>query len=170
MADRLAQLLGVLSLAATDRLRGAVEDSTHQNRTHAAALVHLDAHPGGSLSSLADVLGVSQPATVKVADKLAADGLLERRPGADGRTWALHLTRAGEVAAAEVLAARATQLEELVRTLGRGEQQALEPLLEKLVATLADDRPRALQVCRMCDRAACCGPSGLDCPMQHTVR
>jgi MarR family transcriptional repressor of emrRAB len=168
MADRLAQLLGVLSLAATDRLRRAVEDSLGRGGAHAAALVHVDAHPGGSVSSLAAVLGVSQPAAVKLVDRLAADGLLERRAGADLRTWALHPTPAGRAAAAQVLAARAGELEVLVADLGPAEQQALEPLLERLVAGLAGDLPEALQVCRLCDRQACCG-DGPDCPLQHTV-
>jgi DNA-binding MarR family transcriptional regulator len=169
MPHRLTQLLGVLSLAATDRFRGAIEGSIGRGGAHAAALVHVDAHPGGSVSALAAVLGVSQPATVKIADRLAADGLLERRRGADLRTWALHLTPSGKAAAAEILVARARELDGLVATLSPAEQQALEPLLEKLVAALADDRPDALQVCRLCDRDACCG-SGPDCPLQHTVR
>ena len=86
MPDRLAQLLGVLSLAATDRFRVAVEGSIGRGGAHAGALVHVDAHPGGSVQELAQVLGVSQPAAVKIADRLAADGLLARRPGADRRT------------------------------------------------------------------------------------
>jgi MarR family transcriptional repressor of emrRAB len=169
MADRLTQLLGVLSLAATDRFRSAVEGSIGRGGAHAAALVHVEAHAGGSVSALADVLGVSQPAAVKIADRLAADGQLERRPGPDQRTWALHLTPAGKAAAAQILAARARELDGLVAALSADEQQALEPLLDKLVAALADDRPGALQVCRLCDRDACCG-SGPDCPLQHTVR
>src|SRR3954470_4455928 len=117
MADRLPQLLGALSLAATDRFRGAVEGSLGRAGAHAAALVHLDAHPGGSVTDLAAVLGVSAPAAVKLADRLAADGLLERRAGPDARTLSLHLTPAGRAAAAEVLAARADELAELLGTL-----------------------------------------------------
>jgi DNA-binding MarR family transcriptional regulator len=169
MADRLAQLLGVLSLAATDRFRGAVEGSIGRAGAHAAALVHLDVHPGASVTALAAVLGVSMPAAVKIADRLASDGLLERRPGTDGRTWALNLTPDGRAAAAAVLSTRANELRGLLDTLDPGERQALEPLLEKLVSRLADDRPLALQVCRLCDRDACCG-SGRDCPLEHTVR
>src|SRR3954462_8100970 len=81
MADRLPQLLGVLALAATDRFRGAVEGSLGRAGAHAPALVHLDAHPGGSVTDLAAVLGVSAPAAVKLADRLARDGLLERPAG-----------------------------------------------------------------------------------------
>ena len=169
MGDRLSQLLGVLSLAATDRFRRAVEGSLGRGGAHAAALVHLDAYPGESVNGLAGILGVSQPAAVKVADRLTADGLLERRTGADRRTRPLHLTRAGRVAAARILSERAGELTGLLGVLEPAEREQLEPLLERLVAGLADDRPGALQVCRLCDREACCGsPRG--CPMEHAIR
>jgi MarR family transcriptional repressor of emrRAB len=169
VADRLTQLLGVLALAATDRFRRAVEGSLGRGGAHAAALVHLDAYPGESVNGLARVLGVSQPAAVKVADRLAADGLLERRMGADRRTRTLHLTRAGRVAAAQVLSDRAGELSGLLGVLEPAEREELEPLLEKLVAGLADDLPGALEVCRLCDREVCCG-SMSGCPMEHAIR
>ncbi len=169
MADRLTQLLGVLSLAATDRFRRAVEGSLGRGGAHAAALVHLDAYPGESVNGLARILGVSQPAAVKVADRLTADGLLERRTGADRRTRTLHLTRTGRVAAAQVLSDRAGELTRLLGVLEPAEREQLEPLLEKLIAALADDRPAALEVCRLCDREACCGSTS-GCPLEHTTR
>ena len=169
MTDRLTQLLGVLSLAATDRFRRAVEGSLGRGGAHAAALVHLDVHPGESVNGLARVLGISQPAAVKVADRLTADGLLERRTGADRRTRSLHLTRAGRVAAAQVLSDRAGGLTGLLSVLEPAEREELEPLLEKLVAALADDRAGALEVCRLCDREVCCG-STRGCPMAHAIR
>ena len=131
-------------------------------------MVHLDAYPGDSVQALADVLRVSQPATVKVVNRLAEAGLLERRPGPDRRTRALYLTARGRAAAARVLADRASQLDELLRVLDYEERKRLEPLLEKLVAGLARDRPGALTVCRMCDRAACCRAPG-GCPLEHTT-
>ena len=167
--DRLAQLLGVLSLAATDRFRWAVQESLGRGGAHSGALVHLDAYPGESVRGLARVLGVSQPAAVKIADRLAADGLLERRPGADHRTRALHLTAEGRAAAAGVLSRRAGELTALLSVLAPAERETLEPLLEKLVAVLADDRPGALGVCRLCDRAVCCGGAA-GCPLAHTSR
>ena len=168
MADRLAQLLGALSLSAVDRVRSSVDASLGRAGAHAAALVHLEAYPGDSVQALADVLSVSQPAAVKVVNRLAGDGLVERREGPDGRTRALHLTAAGRDAAARVRADRAARLEEVLRVLGDDERERLEPLLEKLVAALAGDRPRALTVCRLCDRTSCCGaPAG--CPLEHTV-
>lgn len=168
MPDRLAQLLGALSLSATDRFRTTIEGSLGRAGAHAAALVHVDAYAGCSVQALADVLGVSQPAAVKLADRLGVDGLLERRPGPDGRTRALHLTTDGRRAAARILADRASELGAVLAVLDADERERLEPLLEKLVAGLADDRPRALTVCRMCDRDACCGERA-GCPLEHTT-
>jgi DNA-binding MarR family transcriptional regulator len=149
-------------------VRSSVDASLGRAGVHAAALVHLDAYPGDSVQALADVLRVSQPAAVKVVNRLAGDGLLERRQGPDGRTRALHLSPAGREAAARVLADRAAQLEEVLQVLGDDEREHLQPLLEKLVAALAGDRPGALTVCRLCDRTSCCGaPAG--CPLEHTV-
>jgi MarR family transcriptional regulator, negative regulator of the multidrug operon emrRAB len=169
VADRLAQLLGALSLSATDRFRAAVESSLGRGGAHAGALVHLDAHPGGSVQGLADVLGISQPAAVKLAERLVADGLVERGPGPDRRTVALAPTPAGREAARRLLAERASELEGLLGVLDAEERDQLAPLLEKLVAGLAGDRPAALTACRLCDRDACWGERGTDCPLQHTV-
>ena len=168
MADRLSQLLGVLSLSTADRFRASVDDSLGRAGAHAAALVHLEAYAGESVQHLATVLAVSQPAAVKLADRLAADGLLERGPGPDRRTLALHLTPKGRRASAQVLADRATELDDVLAALDRNERARLEPLLEKLVSALAHDRPGALTVCRLCDRTTCCGAPG-GCPLDHTV-
>jgi DNA-binding MarR family transcriptional regulator len=161
---RLPQLLGVAALAAADRLRAALP----QSGSAPAALVHLQAYPGEPVEHLRRVLGISQPATVRVVDRLASEGLVERRPGRDRRTLALHLTPAGEAAANEALARRAESLRAMLDGLDREEQAALLPLLERLVSSLADDRPAAVRVCRLCDRDAC--TSGPGCPLDHTVR
>ena len=165
--DRLANLLGVTALAATDRLREAVEAELSHGGSAPAALVHLQAWPGEPVEALRRVLGISQPATVRVVDRLAAEGLLERRAGPDRRSLALHLTPAGERAATELLARRAAALEELLRALSAEQQAALEPLLERLTAVLAADRAGALRVCRLCDRGSCTRDPG--CPLEHTT-
>jgi MarR family transcriptional repressor of emrRAB len=158
--DRLANLLGVAALAAADRL-GEARGSAP------AALVHLQAHPGGSIEALRRVLAISQPAAVRLVDRLAAEGMLERRAGADRRTLSLHLTAKGDRAAAGVLARRADALCGLLSALDDSEREALTPLLERLVASLAEDRAGALHTCRLCDRAACTSEPG--CPLQHTA-
>jgi len=164
---RLAQLLGVVALAAADRMRGAIEAELTAGGGAPAALVHLQAHPGGSVEALRRVLGISQPATVRVVDRLADAGLLERRAGPDRRTLALHLTATGEAAASGVLERRAESLQAMLGPLPATERAALLPALERLVATLADDRAGALSTCRLCDRAACTSAPG--CPLEHTA-
>jgi MarR family transcriptional regulator, negative regulator of the multidrug operon emrRAB len=166
-ADRLANLLGVTALAAADRVRAAVQADLAHGGAAPAALVHLQAYPGVSVEALRRVLGVSQPAAVRVVDRLAAEGLVERGPGPDGRTRALRLTPGGEAAATRALAQRAHSVGDLLDALDPDEQARLEPLLEKLTAALAADRPQALRVCRLCDRRACKERPG--CPLDHTV-
>jgi MarR family transcriptional repressor of emrRAB len=166
--DRLAQLLGVTALAAADRLRAAVEGDLGSGGSGPAALVHLQAWPGASVEELRHVLGISQPATVRMLDRLEGDGLVERRPGADRRTLSLHLTTRGDEAATRLLERRAGSLEDIVGTLGADERAALEPLLERVVAALADDRPGAMRVCRLCDRKSC--RRDANCPLDHTTR
>jgi MarR family transcriptional repressor of emrRAB len=164
--DRLANLLGVTALAAADRLRAAVEADLGHGGTAPAVLVHLQAYPGESIEALRRVLAISQPATVRAVDRLAEEGLVERRPGRDRRTLALFLTRRGQHAARRVLAWRAASLRDMLAALDEADRARLLPLLEKLASCLAVDRPGALNVCRMCDRRACRQQSG--CPLEHT--
>ena len=160
---RLVQLLGVAALAAHDALADALP--TGQTRT--AILVHLSAHPGGSAEALRQVLGLSQPATVRAVDGLVRDGLLERRSGPDRRSHDLRPTAAGREAARRALEARAQALRPLVAGLDASGRAALGAGLEALVGGLAEDRPGELRACRLCDHDACCADPG--CPLQHTV-
>jgi MarR family transcriptional regulator, negative regulator of the multidrug operon emrRAB len=166
--DRLANLLGAAVLAAGDRMRAAVEQELGVGGAAPAALVHVAAYPGVSTEALHRVLGISQPGTVQLVERLVAQGLVERRPGRDRRTQALHATARGHEALAALLARRAEALATLLAPLSPTERDALTPLLEKVVAGLADDRPHALTACRLCDRDAC--RRGPGCPLGHTVK
>jgi DNA-binding MarR family transcriptional regulator len=156
--DRLINLLGAQALALADRL-GAASAS--------AALVHLCAYPGTSPGALRAVLGITDSGATRLVDRLAAAGLAERTAGHDGRTVAVHATRAGRSAADKALGHRRAALAQALEPLDAAERARLEALLDKLVAGLADDRPGALVVCRLCDRDACCAAPG--CPLDHTV-
>lgn len=168
MEERLAQLLGVMAMAASDRLRASVEAESAHGGSTPAALVHLQAYPGEPVEGLRRVLGISQPATVRLVNRLAAEGLAERRPGPDRRSVAVGLTAAGEAAATALLERRSQSVLDLLEVLDPAQRRELEPLLERLVAGLAEDRPQALRVCRLCDREACARKHG--CPLDHTVR
>ena len=164
---RLANLLGATVLVAGDRVRAGIEGALGHGGAAPAALVHLAAYPGESAEALHRVLGISQPGTVQVVERLVGDGLLERRPGRDRRTHALHVTPRGRRALDALLERRAQVLTTLLDPLSDAERARLSPLLEKVVAGLADDRPQALTTCRLCDRAACCRAPG--CPLSHTM-
>ena len=166
MHDRLTNLMGALALAASDRVAAGASEALSHGGAHPAILVHLDAYPGVSIEELRRVLRISQPGAVQAVNRLQAAGLIERRAGKDARTRALHLTRAGRKAARGVLDERAHSVSDLLDSLDADERAQLLPLLEKLVAGLADDRPSALTVCRMCDRDACCASAA--CPLEHT--
>jgi DNA-binding MarR family transcriptional regulator len=167
-SDRLDQLLGVVALSAADRMRAATEDDLAHGGAVPAALVHLEAYPDEPLDSLRVALQISQPGTVRVVDRLQAQGLLERRAGPDGRTRALRLTAAGLAAAAAVRRRRAAALSQLTASLSAAERAKLLPLLERITAALAADRAGAVATCRLCDRSICCG-TGEGCPLQHTT-
>lgn len=167
MKQRVEQLLGVTALAVMDRLRASADAGAAGGEVDAGALVHVQAWPGGSLGDLASVVGLSQPATVRLVDRLVERGLLRREAGRDRRTIALVVTVAGSRAADTVLAARAEALAPLLADLSPSERATLERLLGRVTAGLADDRPGAVRVCRLCDRDACA--SGPGCPLEHTT-
>jgi DNA-binding MarR family transcriptional regulator len=166
-AERLANLLGATVLVANDRMRTTIEGALGFGGAAPAALVHLAAYPGESAESLHRVLGISQPGTAQVVERLVDQGLLERRPGRDRRTQALHVTANGHRVLDELLERRVEMLTELLAPLTDAERARLTPLLEKVVAGLADDRPQARTTCRLCDREAC--REGPGCPLEHTV-
>jgi DNA-binding MarR family transcriptional regulator len=165
--ERLVNLLGVTVLAATDRVRASIEDALGFGGAAPAALVHLAAYPGESSESLHRVLGISQPGTAQVVERLVDQGLLERRPGRDRRTHALHVTPQGHRALEELLERRSEMLTTLLAPLTEAERERLTPLLEKVVSGLAHNRPQARTTCRLCDRRACL--QGPGCPLDHTV-
>ncbi len=168
MSNRTANLLGAHSIATVDAVRTATERAAGHVAAAPAALVAIDARPGQSLDALRASVGLTASGVVRLVDRLAADGQLERRPGRDdGRAVALHLTARGRATLRRVKSERARALDAALSALSTSERSALEQLLEKLVAGAASDRPGALRVCRLCDRHACCGERG--CPLDHTV-
>src|SRR4051794_41929024 len=69
-----------------------------------SALHHLLDSP--SIDLLRQVLGLTPSGAVRLVDRLAADGLVRRTPGPDGRQVAVVLTARGRRAAAAVASAR----------------------------------------------------------------
>jgi DNA-binding MarR family transcriptional regulator len=154
-----ANLLGATALAVADRLAAAPRD--------AAVLALDDWLAGASVEALARVVGLTHSGTVRLADRLESERLLERRPGADARSVAVYLTVAGHAEAGRLRAAREATLHELIAPVGAGREPfvaGLEAVLSALTAAGAAPR----RTCRLCDAHACGHPDR--CPVTLAAR
>ncbi len=167
---RLENLLAAQSLALVDRIQAAETGSSggSMSGSERAALVTLLAHPMRPVQWLGDVLGLTSSGVTRLVDRLEAAGQVTRAAGADGRHRHLRLTRAGRAEARSVLRAREAVVAAVVGGLSARERDQLERVLDKIVNGLASTQLPALQVCRLCDRAACAA-GGRACPLDHTV-
>lgn len=163
-----ANVLGSLALAVADRIREATEQPDDGLAASApAALVTLAHYPGRSVHSLARTLGLTHSGAVRLADRLAADGLVRRTPAGQGRTLALRLTDAGTQAAQRVLARLREAVEQLVSVLDAGEADLLRRLASRLLTELTTDRASAFRLCRLCDEPLCMRDEG--CPVNRAI-
>lgn len=158
---RTANLLGAAVLGLHDEIRRAVEDRSGRAGEAPAALCALGHQPGLSNDGLSKLLNLTHTGTVRLIDRLVADGLVDRRAAAhDKRGVALYLTKAGERARQRILDDRADLLLPLVSALSPREQKTLAALLGKLLVTVSRDDTHKLRICRLCDGGAC-----TDCPI-----
>lgn len=163
---RLSNLFGVLCLAVADRLATVSETAAGSGGSGPAALVMVYTRPGISVESLRRILGISQPAAVRVVDRLAAAGLVVRASGADGRTLALRVTVPGRRRAEAVLAARLRAADTTLNELTDRERSDLNRLLDRLLGMLPTTRDDARHLCRLCDHKVCADPH---CPIDQAV-
>jgi DNA-binding MarR family transcriptional regulator len=155
-ASRQANLLGALAIAVVDRLHEARAGDHGRGLTATAALNHLRLRPGQNIDFLARLLHISHPATVRLVNRLEAEGLLERRPDEeDARSRALVLTPAGQRATLAAASKRLQVLDQMLSPLTAAERRQLEPVIEKLLGALTTDRWDARHTCRLCDIPTC---------------
>lgn len=162
--DPTANLLGALALGVADRLTRCTHHTAGHGGEAAGAIVTIGAEPGLSIGGLAGALSLSHPGTVRVIDRLAADGLVRRDPGADGRAVALRLTPAGERRRRDILAARAALLDGLLAMLEPAEREALRRIADRLLAGMTTTVDGAMALCRLCDEDSCLPH---DCPVER---
>ena len=157
-ASRDANLLGAAALAVADRLAAAPRD---------AALLALDDWlAGASVDALARVVALTHSGAVRLADRLAADGLLERRRrDDDARAVALHLTPAGAAEAARLRAAREATLSGLLAPVA--DRGAFVAELEAVLAAITRAGAAPVRTCRICDAHACGHPD--TCPVTRAA-
>ena len=162
-------MLGTLSLAVTGRVEDAVAACSPYGPSAPAALSALEGYLGGEpIDALARVLRLTHSGAVRLVDRLADAGLVERRRGGDGRSVAITLTPAGRSAAAEIRAARERALADALSVLAADEREMLTALSEKLLAGLTSDRASARRICRLCDAEACGHERGT-CPVTRAA-
>jgi MarR family transcriptional regulator, negative regulator of the multidrug operon emrRAB len=166
-ALRQANLVGALAVAVVDRLHDVRVDDDGRSLTATAALNHLRLRPGQNIDFLARLLQISHPATVRLVDRLEAEGLVERRPDSDdARSRTLVLTHTGQRVALAATKTRLEVLDEVLAALSATERRQLEPLLEKVLASLTEERWDARHICRLCDFPTCETPT---CPVDQAV-
>lgn len=149
-------LVGALAVAVTDAITRAAEAAAPEPGPASAALMLVAHLPGMSIDALRIGVGLSHPGAVRLVDRLAARGLIERRSSAeDGRRVALHLTAAGETAAADIADGRHKAIAQALSALPDAERDAFITTTETLLAALVAGPEDALRVCRLCDENVC---------------
>ena len=155
MDERGVNLVATLGTMLGDSVADAVMTCTGMSGAAPAGLAVLLGEPGMSVDTFARTVGVTGSGGVRLANRLASAGLVERRAGRDGREVSLWLTAAGRDAADQVLRARREAVLRSTATLDRAERTALVRIAEKILASVAQDRIHADWVCRLCDLQAC---------------
>jgi DNA-binding MarR family transcriptional regulator len=152
---RTANLLGALAGEVANRLDRQLKIHPNQTNSSAAALNVIAYYEGCTNTKLAKALRLSHPATVRLVDKLEAQGLVESRDAVDGRAVSLYLTNAGRAQARTILEGRCAKLSSLIDVLSGEEQAQFAHCLEKILANLTETPDQADYICRLCDDIAC---------------
>lgn len=165
MIDRTANLLGAVALAVVDRIEETARVVLNRVGETPAALVVIGYGLGPSNDELRRILGLSHPGSVRLVDRLAADGLVERRAGRDKRAIALYLTEQGAALREQLLSGRLSAIKPLLMSLTPPEQEALAALLHKMLSSMETTDLERCTLCRLCDNRVCS-----NCPIPAEFR
>jgi MarR family transcriptional repressor of emrRAB len=153
--DRTANLLGALAL----ELARAQETATAAVVDHAggaaAALVVIAASPNRTIEHLRHPLGLTQPGTTRLVERLVQAGWVERGRSPARRGLQLTLTTSGHAVVDRLLAARRAALTTALAPLTGTQQAQLSEILETLLASRVGDRADLERLCRLCERPCC---------------
>ncbi len=106
------------------------------------ALLLIRANPGTDQTRLGKALSINRSSAMKLVNVLAERGLVERRPGRDLRSNALHLTEAGSEALTRMVEATRVSDDAIVARLSASERATLLRLLQRVCST-GSRAPRA---------------------------
>ncbi|RVU33881.1 MarR family transcriptional regulator [Hwanghaeella grinnelliae] len=132
-----------------------------------AAILTLHFHAPLTGTRLSRILGLSQPATVRLLEKLRDAGLTRRHPKRDGKDIDISLTAAGEARAATLLGRRNAALKALLAPLSAEKAALLSTLLDEILPQEVASRADARFLCRFCDHEIC---DGAVCPIGCKAR
>jgi DNA-binding MarR family transcriptional regulator len=151
-----ANILGALSLLIQDRVERAWQSTLDLSPMAAAALVQIDNEPGSSIELIASRIGLTHSATVRVIEKLAARGLVEKdRAPKDARAQSLKLTKAGRRVAQQLHAARNQVTDQLLSGLDAAQRKGLEEAVSAILHRCVEPGREADVTCRVCDDRRC---------------
>jgi MarR family transcriptional regulator, negative regulator of the multidrug operon emrRAB len=176
--SHLVNTLGAFALALADRMRDATEAAVQMTGAGPAALVALQQFLAGrTTEELSQAVGLTHSGAVRLVDRFVDAGLVDRRPGRDGRSSAIVLTASGRAAARRIGAARAAAIGAALAQLNARDRRALSPLIDTLIETLTNQRLDAriaggespAWLCRLCDFGSCGRPDG-ECPAANAAR
>ncbi len=154
-------LLGAWAVAVADAIHRSTEAVTGQSGAGPAGLVAVAADPGMSIEQLRRALRLTHPGAVRLVDRLADLGWVERRAGR-GRTVQLMITARGRRVHDQLLAARADAVSELTRGVEPAVVRQLAELVAPALAAATTDSDSLRRLCRLCQRSAC-----EPCPVAH---
>jgi DNA-binding MarR family transcriptional regulator len=159
-------ILGAFVLMISDDIIRATSSRAPEAGPTASALALLAHQPGLSIRMLAVGVGLSHAGTVRLVDRLAMEGLIERREhSTDGRTRSLYLTTAGEAASEDVLNTRDKIIAEGLSVLNQKEVKFLCEISQRVLRARLEDQEHSYRVCRLCCYEACS-----DCPVDAELR
>lgn len=162
---RALNIFGAFGLLLADRVFAAIDGQKELSRQEGIALIQIGLF-SPSFAKLEASLRLTQSATSRLVDKLAAKGLAAKKPKSeDPREKSLYLTRQGEECMQKILQARQSALREIFEVLDPEERVRLLALVSKIFATNINDKQESDRVCRMCNLAEC--PQDR-CPARYT--
>lgn len=150
----------------SDDIQRAVASRAPDAGPTASALAVLVHRPGLTVRMLAAGVGLSHAGAVRLVDRLASQGLIERRgDSSDGRAKAIYLTEAGIALSDDVLKTRDEAIAEGLIVLSEEEIDFLANISERVLRARLHDLEHSIWVCRLCRYDAC-----IDCPIDAELR
>jgi MarR family transcriptional regulator, lower aerobic nicotinate degradation pathway regulator len=99
---------------------------------HFGVLSLVEAEAGHTQRAIGDLLRIDRTSIMLVVDELERDALVERRPGANRRMYALHITARGRARLRSARKVMAQLHEEFLAPLSPAERDTLRSLLARL--------------------------------------